>query len=131
MPEMVRFKAHYRFEFPLFQRPTLFQGRGRGTSEVRLVNELSRPLIRHRERRPICRWSCHPRWIGMTCIRAAWPVGRDVLGDMHRIGRMLFLTCCTVTDLVIGRTTASEAIVRSVATRQPIGVARRRTRTRR
>jgi len=67
-----------------------------------------------------------------ACIRAAWRVGRDVrLGDIHRVARMLFLTCCTVTDLVIGRTTASGAIVRSVATRQPIGVARRQTRSRR
>ena len=66
-----------------------------------------------------------------ACIRAAWRVGRDVrLGDMHRVARMLFLTCCTATDLVIGRTTASEAIVREVATRQPIAVARRRTRSR-
>jgi hypothetical protein len=47
------------------------------------------------------------------------------IGDMDRIARMLFLTCCTATDLVIGRTAAFEAIVCSVATRQPVGVARR------
>jgi len=47
------------------------------------------------------------------------------IGDMDRIARMLSLTCCTATDLVIGRTTASEPVVRSVATRQPIGLARR------
>jgi hypothetical protein len=59
-------------------------------------------------------------------IRAARRVGRDVrLGDMHRIARRLSLTCCTATDLDIGRTTASEPVVRSVATRQPIGLARR------
>jgi len=46
------------------------------------------------------------------------------IGDMDRIARMLSLTCCTATDLVIGRATAL-AIVRSVATRQPVGVARR------
>jgi len=46
------------------------------------------------------------------------------LGDMDRIARMLSLTCCTATDLVIGRATAL-AIVRSVATRQPVEVAHR------
>jgi hypothetical protein len=35
-------------------------------------------------------------------------------GDVERIARTLSLTCCTATDLVINRTTAFEAIVRSV-----------------
>jgi hypothetical protein len=49
-------------------------------------------------------------------------------GDVERIARTLSLTCCTATDLVISRTTAFEAIVRSVESRQPVGVAGRRTR---
>jgi hypothetical protein len=35
------------------------------------------------------------------------------------------LTCWTATDLVINRTTAFEAIVRSVESGQPVGVADR------
>jgi hypothetical protein len=35
------------------------------------------------------------------------------------------LTCYTPTGLVVSRTTAFEALVRSVATQQPVGVAGR------
>jgi hypothetical protein len=35
------------------------------------------------------------------------------------------LTCCIAADLVINRTTAFEAIARSVERRQPVGVAGR------
>lgn len=45
------------------------------------------------------------------------PLGGAVWCWMHRAPLMLYLTCCTVLDLVIGRTTAFETIVSSAAAR--------------